>query len=126
MLLARRGAWWDARKIGLSPPLIETPQGWLMIYHGVRQTPSGALYRLGLALFDIGTPEKCLLRGEEWVFGPEAPYERVGDVGGVVFPCGAVVIDATLFVCFGCGDKHVGLATAELDELVDYLLTCPD
>jgi len=86
MLLARRGAWWDALKIGLSPPLIETPEGWLMIYHGIRQTPSGALYRLGLALFDADTPETCLLGGDEWVFGPEEPYERVGDVGGVVFP----------------------------------------
>ena len=24
---------------------------WLVLYHGVRQTPSGCLYRLGLALF---------------------------------------------------------------------------
>src|SRR5207253_6835010 len=50
---ARRGAWWDANKIGLSPPPIETPRGWLVLYHGVRHTPSGCLYRLGLALFDL-------------------------------------------------------------------------
>jgi beta-1,4-mannooligosaccharide/beta-1,4-mannosyl-N-acetylglucosamine phosphorylase len=25
-LPARRGAWWDANKVGLSPPLIETPR----------------------------------------------------------------------------------------------------
>src|SRR5262245_24075406 len=37
---ARRGGWWDANKIGLSPTPIETPQGWLVIYHGVRQTPA--------------------------------------------------------------------------------------
>ncbi len=36
MLEARRGAWWDANKIGMSPPPIETSRGWLMIYHGVR------------------------------------------------------------------------------------------
>ena len=42
MLEARRGGWWDANKIGLSPPPIETPQGWLVIYHGVRQTASGS------------------------------------------------------------------------------------
>ena len=55
MLEARRGAWWDANKIGLSPPPLLTPQGWLVIYHGVRQTASGAIYRLGLALFDLAS-----------------------------------------------------------------------
>ena len=57
MMEARRGAWWDANKIGLSPPPIETEKGWLVIYHGVRQTAAGAIYRLGLALFDLHTPE---------------------------------------------------------------------
>ena len=41
ILEARRGAWWDANKIGLSPPPIETPQGWLFLYHGVRKTAGG-------------------------------------------------------------------------------------
>ena len=47
MTAARRGAWWDVKKIGLSPPLIETSRGCLVLYHGVRHTPSGCLYRLG-------------------------------------------------------------------------------
>jgi predicted GH43/DUF377 family glycosyl hydrolase len=53
ILEARRGGWWDANKIGLCSPPIETAKGWLMIYHGVRQTASGSIYRLGLALFDL-------------------------------------------------------------------------
>jgi len=76
MLEARRGAWWDANKIGMSPPPIETSRGWLMIYHGVRRTPSSSIYRLGLALFDLQEPEKCLVRGDSWMFAPEAGYER--------------------------------------------------
>ena len=67
MLEARRGAWWDANKIGLSPPPIETSRGWLVIYHGVRHTPSGCLYRLGLALFELENPAKCLMRGDSWI-----------------------------------------------------------
>src|SRR5262249_59553305 len=55
ILEARRGGWWDANKIGLSPPPIETPDGWLALYHGVRRTASGSLYRLGLALFHLHT-----------------------------------------------------------------------
>ena len=54
----------------------------------MRQTASGCIYRLGLALFDLENPEKCLLRGDSWIFGPEADYERHGDVDDVVFPCG--------------------------------------
>jgi predicted GH43/DUF377 family glycosyl hydrolase len=54
LLPARRGGWWDANKVGLSPPLIETPRGWLMIYHGVRHTRQ-RLYRLGVALLDRTT-----------------------------------------------------------------------
>jgi hypothetical protein len=73
ILEARRGGWWDANKIGLCSPPIETAKGWLTIYHGVRQTASGSIYRLGLALFDLEKPEVCLQRGDSWMFGPEAP-----------------------------------------------------
>jgi len=58
MLEARRGAWWGANKIGMSPPPIETSRGWLMIYHGVRRTPSSSIYRLGLSPSDLEQPEK--------------------------------------------------------------------
>jgi len=77
LLPARRGGWWDANKIGLSPPLIETSRGWLLIYHGVRHTAAGALYRVGAALLDRERPERCLLRGESWIFGPEAPSQKL-------------------------------------------------
>jgi predicted GH43/DUF377 family glycosyl hydrolase len=113
ILEARRGGWWDANKIGLSPPLIETPEGWLMIYHGVRMTPSGCLYRLGLALFDLETPERCLMRGDTWVFGPEEHYEREGDVNNVVFPCGLTIAPDgdTIHMYNGGADSCVALAT---------------
>ena len=75
LLVARKGAWWDANKIGLSPPPIETPEGWLVLYHGVRNTCAGALYRLGVALFDKERFEHCIARGGSWIFGPEEPYE---------------------------------------------------
>jgi predicted GH43/DUF377 family glycosyl hydrolase len=123
VLQARRGAWWDANKIGLSPPLIETPRGWLMIYHGVRHTPAGALYRLGLALLDLEHPERCLLRGDEWVFGPETPYERQGDVGHVAFPCG-YTIDAdgdTINMYYGAADTCIALATGSIRRLLKWL-----
>ncbi len=123
MLEARRGAWWDANKIGLSPPPIETPQGWLVIYHGVRSHASGSLYRLGLALFDSERPNHCLRRGDAWVFGPEAQYEREGDVDNVVFPCGFTVADDgdTLNIYYGAADSVIALATARISELLAWL-----
>ncbi|HVM60527.1 MAG TPA: glycosidase [Verrucomicrobiae bacterium] len=123
VLQARRGGWWDANKIGLSPPPIETPSGWLMIYHGVRQTPSGSLYRLGLALFDLQTPERCLLRGDNWIFGPEELYEREGDVGNVVFPCGYTIAPDgdTVNLYYGAADTSIALATGSIRHMLDWL-----
>lgn len=123
VLQARKGAWWDANKIGLSPPMIETARGWLMLYHGVRHTAAGAIYRLGLALFDATHPDQCLLRGDEWIFGPEAPYELEGDVGHVAFPCGTTLSPDgdTLNIYYGAADTSIALATASLKEMLAWL-----
>jgi predicted GH43/DUF377 family glycosyl hydrolase len=123
MLEARRGGWWDANKIGLSPPPIETPKGWLVLYHGVRQTAAGAIYRLGLALFDLKTPESCLKRGSQWIFGPEESYEKGGDVGNVVFPCGYTILPDgdTVHFYYGAADTSVALATGSIAAMLGWL-----
>jgi len=123
MLEARLGGWWDARKIGLSPPPLETPQGWLVIYHGVRHTAAGVIYRLGLALFDLLEPERCLRRGDEWVFGPEEPYEVRGDVDNVVFPCGyTIAADGdTMYLYYGAADTSIGLALGSVSAMLAWL-----
>jgi beta-1,2-mannobiose phosphorylase / 1,2-beta-oligomannan phosphorylase len=125
MLEARRGAWWDANRIGMSPPPIETPRGWLMIYHGVRRTPSSSIYRLGLALFDPERPEKCLIRGDPWMFAPEADYERHGDVQDVVFPCGFTVASDgdTINLYYGAADSTIALARGSIRDLLAWLDT---
>ena len=123
MMEARRGGWWDANKIGLSPPPIETPKGWLVMYHGVRQTAAGAIYRLGLALFDLKAPEICIKRGRQWIFGPEEPYELHGDVGNVVFPCGYTILPDgdTIHVYYGAADTSISLATGSISAMLDWL-----
>lgn len=123
MLPARSGVWWDANKIGLSPPLIETPRGWLMMYHGVRHHASGSIYRTGLALFDRDDPCQCLLRGEPWSVEPCAPYEREGDVPYVVFACGVTLQDDgdTLFVYSGAADQVVTLMETRVSDCLAWL-----
>jgi predicted GH43/DUF377 family glycosyl hydrolase len=123
LLEARQGAWWDANKIGLSPPPIETEQGWLVFYHGVKQTGAGCLYRMGAALFNLDDPTRCLQRGAEWIFAPEEPYELFGDVGYVVFPCGVTRAEDgdTLFLYYGAADSSTALATGSVRQILAWL-----
>jgi len=125
VIRAREGGWWDANKIGLSPGPIRIPEGWLILYHGVRKTGSGVIYRLGLALLDGDDPTKLLRRSDEWIFGPQEHYEREGDVDDVVFPCGWTINNDTIFLYYGGADTCIAMATASLKELREYIMTCP-
>jgi predicted GH43/DUF377 family glycosyl hydrolase len=121
LVRARRGAWWDANKIGLSPPPLRTNEGWLLLYHGVRMTASGAIYRLGLALLDLENPTRVVLRSQEWIFEPDTEYERFGDVDKVVFPCGWVEEKGSVRLYYGAADSTVGVATAQVSDLLASL-----
>ena len=120
LLHARAGGLWDANKVGLGPPPLRTEQGWLICYHGVRVTASGSIYRAGLALLDIEDPCQVLARTDGWIFGPREPYERGGDVPGVVFPTGWVLDEDgdTVRMYYGAADTVVAVATASLRALL--------
>ncbi len=121
LLPARKGAWWDANKVGLSPPPLKTDLGWLILYHGVKLTASGSLYRLGLALLDLKNPARVVARSNEWIFAPQESYELYGDVDKVVFPCGWILADGELRLYYGGADRCIALATARLDEVLAWL-----
>src|SRR5581483_9050837 len=110
-------------KVGLTGPLIETPKGWLMLYHGVRQTAAGCIYRLGAALLEFENHEKCLLRGDSWIFSPEAPYECHGDVSNVVFPCGQTLDEDGdgINLYYGAADTSIALAKGSIRQLLRWL-----
>jgi len=122
LIPARKGSWWDAHRIGLGPPPIETSEGWLIIYHGVRDTAAGSLYRLGLALLDLEDPNIVIRRCDEWVFGPKELYERIGDVPDVTFPCGVIVRGDDLIMYYGAADTTICVAIASLNEVLDFIL----
>jgi len=127
LLEARDGAWWDAGKIGLGPPPLETPDGWLVMYHGVHATADGPIYRVGLALLDLENPGVVLHRTDEWTFGPTSPYEITGDVGRVVFPCGWTLDEAAdrLRLYYGAADSVIALATARFSEVMAIVRAAP-
>lgn len=127
ILITTRHAYWDCHRVGLACQPVETDHGWIIFYHGVRSTTAGAIYRMGIALLDLEEPWKVLRRGDEWIFGPRELYERVGDVGGVIFPTGVTVNRETdkLNLYYGAADCVVAVATADYSEVVEYILSCP-
>jgi predicted GH43/DUF377 family glycosyl hydrolase len=120
ILLPARHGWWDHHRVGLGTPPVETSEGWLIFYHGVRLTASGSLYRVGMALLDLDDPRKVIGRTDRWVLGPEEMYEYIGNVPGVVFPTGVIVDPATAEVrlYYGAADNSVAVATANLKDLL--------
>jgi len=126
VLKAREQGWWDAFKVGLGSQPIELDDGWLIIYHGVKTTSSGGIYRLGLALLDLNDPHKVLWRGDEWIFGPQEEYEHMGNVSDVTFTCGAILDRESreLRIYYGAADTCVGLAIANIDEILEYIRAC--
>jgi len=74
-------------------------------------------------LFDLERPEICLQRGDSWMFGPEAWYERSGDVKDVVFPCGQTIgADGdTINLYYGAADSSMALATGSIRALLSWL-----
>ena len=127
LIEARDGAWWDAGKIGLGPPPVLVSGGWLVMYHGAHMTASGPIYRVGLALLDREDPTVVLRRSDEWVLGPAASYERVGDVSGVVFPDGWIVDEERdrLMLYYGAADSVTAVATARLTDVLGYVAAMP-
>jgi predicted GH43/DUF377 family glycosyl hydrolase len=124
VLQPRDGAWWDSLRIGIGPPPLRTEHGWLLVYHGVKETVAGEVYRVGLALLDLDDPTQVLRRLSNWVLAPLEPYERSGDVPNVVFPCGLVHDETSgeVRLYYGAADSSICLATATLDVLLDAVL----
>ena len=127
VLQPRVGAWWDSLRIGLGPPPLRTEHGWLLVYHGVKETVAGEIYRVGLALTDLAEPTRVLRRLDDWVLAPLAPYERTGDVPNVIFPCGLLHDPANgdVRLYYGAADSSICVASAQLDDLLDAVLAAP-
>jgi len=114
---------WQSTKIGAGPPPLETTEGWLLIYHGVLTSCNGFVYSAGAALLDLDDPWRVRYRTAPYLLSPQTLYECVGDVPNVVFPCAALADAATgrLALYYGAADTVVGLAFAQVDELLQFI-----
>ncbi|MFN3852065.1 MAG: hypothetical protein ACK4NY_21700 [Spirosomataceae bacterium] len=108
--------------IGGGCPPIETPNGWLVIYHSVYDTVEGYVYSACASLLDIKNPQIELSRLPYPLFKPEMEWEKRGVVNNVCFPTGAIVIGDTLFVYYGAADEQIACASMSLSELLSELM----
>src|SRR3989338_1929311 len=110
---------WDNVKVGISAPPMKTKYGWLLLYHGISRSHN--TYRVGALLLDKNDPAIVLARTTDPIFSPEEPYEKIGIVNNVVFPCGMVEKDGLLYIYYGGADTVVGVATMGLDIVLKAL-----
>ncbi|MFA6666063.1 MAG: glycosidase [Armatimonadota bacterium] len=122
MIIGERGGpWWDGCRVGADGVPVETDEGWLILYHGVKEFPAGPKYRMGAALLDLENPRRIIARLPYWIMGPRESYEVMGDVPNVVFSCGHTQVGDELRVYYGGADTCVCLATTHISELLDEL-----
>jgi predicted GH43/DUF377 family glycosyl hydrolase len=118
---------WYSRRIGAGPPPVRTSEGWLTIFHGVRERhkgdPTGA-YSAGAILTAFDEPWRPVAVSEEPFMFPEEEWEVSGYVGDVVFPTGIVAdLDDPdrLHVYYGCADSCVAVATFSTRDILAHL-----
>jgi len=113
-------------KNGLGPAPIKTPQGWLHLAHGVRDTAAGMRYVLYAFMTDLAHPEIITHRPGGYLM---APYEseRVGDVSNVLFANGWVArANGELFLYYASSDTRMHVAASTVMQMVDYVINTPE
>ena len=121
VLPVRGGPWWDGVRVGAGMTPIETDEGWLLIYHGVKELAGDPIYRLGAALVDLEEPHRLIARARRWLLSPQEFYERFGDAGNVVFTCGGFLRGDEIWCYYGAADSSICLARAKLNDVLDLV-----
>jgi 4-O-beta-D-mannosyl-D-glucose phosphorylase len=112
-------------KNGLGPAPIKTPQGWLHLAHGVRNTAAGLRYVLYLFLCELDRPWVVTNKPAGYFIAPEGD-ERVGDVSNVVFSNGWIEgKNGDVYIYYASSDTRLHVATSSVGRLLDYVLNTP-
>ncbi len=124
LVLERNTRYWESAKIGPGAPPVKTERGWLIIYHGCRQSMNGYSYHAGCMLLDLADPSRIVGKIRDSIIDPETLYERVGNVSNVVFPTAALAHGGPddLKIYYGAADTAIALATASIAALVEACL----
>ena len=113
-------------KNGEGPAPIKTPQGWLHLAHGVRNTADGLRYVLYMYMTALDDPTRIIAKPGGWFLVPEG-YEYIGDVMNVAFANGWIADeDGKVFIYYASADTRLHVATSTIDQLLDYCLSTPE
>lgn len=112
----------ESSYIGAGCPPIETPEGWLLIYHSVYDTPDGYVYSACAALLDLENPAIEIARLPYPLFSPETEYELSGVVNQVCFPTGTALFGERLYIYYGAADKYIACVSVNLQDLINELI----
>lgn len=104
---------WEVLQLGNCGSPIETPDGWLVLTHGV-----GAMrtYAIGALLLDLDEPQRVVAASEQPLLAPTREYG--GYVPNVVYSCGAIAVADRLVLPYGHGDQTIAVASFSIRELV--------
>jgi predicted GH43/DUF377 family glycosyl hydrolase len=105
---------WELVQLGNCGSPIETDAGWLVLSHGVGPMRK---YCIGAFLLDREDPGKVIGRLREPLLTPNE-NEREGYVPNVVYTCGALLHQGTLFIPYAMADHATGFATVPLDDVL--------
>ncbi|GHT19720.1 4-O-beta-D-mannosyl-D-glucose phosphorylase [Bacteroidia bacterium] len=112
-------------KNGQGPAPIKTPQGWLHLAHGVRNTAAGLRYVLYMFMTDLQNITKVTHAPAGYFMSPSGD-ERVGDVSNVLFANGWIADDdGKVFIYYASSDTRMHVATSTIEQLVDYVINTP-
>ena len=109
---------WEFVQMGNCGSPIETPEGWLLITHGVGPMRT---YRMGAVLLDLDDPTKVIKRLPYPLLSPEED-EREGYVPNVVYSCGSLILGERLLIPYAVSDYASGFAWTNVAELLSEMV----
>jgi predicted GH43/DUF377 family glycosyl hydrolase len=108
---------WELVQIGNCGSPIETPEGWLLLTHGVGPMRK---YCIGVSLLDLGDPSRIIGRLALPLLAPREE-EREGYVPNVVYSCGSIILNGELIIPYAISDSESHVASIPVGELLEKL-----
>jgi predicted GH43/DUF377 family glycosyl hydrolase len=109
---------WELRLMGNCGSPLETEEGWLLFTHGVGPMRR---YSIGAMLLDLDKPHRIRGRLRLPLIEPTEEF-REGYVPNVVYSCGSLVHNGTVYLPYAVADTESHIATIDLSALLNRLL----
>jgi predicted GH43/DUF377 family glycosyl hydrolase len=112
----------EANHLRMCIPPIETEQGWLLIYYGIRETNAGKRYSAKAALVNSDKPEIEIARLNYPLFHPSQEWKKKEDADQIIFPTGHAIFEDTLYMYYDAADHNIAVTKLSIKKLLTELL----